>query len=71
VGIVSPFCEHQTARVSARRRMDFYTFQVLFYVVVFIIEVYKFFSTRHQNKKLAQTIDQLGKFIDKNNQLDK
>jgi hypothetical protein len=51
--------------------MDFYTFQVLFYVVVFIIEVYKFFSTRHQNKKLAQTIDQLGKFIDKNNQLDK
>jgi hypothetical protein len=51
--------------------MDFYTFQVLFYVVVFIMEVYKFFSTRHQNKKLAEAVDKFDKFIDKNNQLDK
>lgn len=51
--------------------MDFHTFQVLFYVFVFILEVYKFFQHRHQNKKLAESLDRLNKFDDKNNQLDK
>lgn len=46
--------------------MDFHTFQVLFYVVVSIIEVYKVLDHIYQKKKLAKTLDRFSKFIDRN-----
>lgn len=46
--------------------MDFHTFQVLFYVIVSIIEVYKVYDHVHQSKKLAKTMQQFNEFIDRN-----
>jgi hypothetical protein len=51
--------------------MDFHTFQVLFYVSVFILEVYKIVDHLRQKRRLADTIDKISKSIDKNDLLDK
>lgn len=51
--------------------MDFDSFKVLFYVVVSIVEVYKFCKEHHQNKKLDKALARIDEFIDKNNKLDK
>jgi hypothetical protein len=51
--------------------MDFHTFQVLFYVSVFILEVYKMIDHLRQKKRLAEILDKISKSDDKNNLLEK
>jgi hypothetical protein len=50
--------------------IEFHSFQVLFYAVVFIFEIYKVVDHIIQKKKLAETIDNLNKFLVKTYDID-
>lgn len=52
--------------------MEIHTyFILLFYGFSFILKLYEFYKTREQEKKLAESLDKLGKFLNKPNELDK